>query len=342
MLKLLASLFLSIFIVACENDHEPPFTTTSINNTNAVAISKLGFQQFLALHSNEILARNTIVSSPVYASPCISGDYTADFNDANNNNSLDQGDSVAETFNNCVLNTGNIRASGTINSSVTEFKLGRYSLNSQHTSLVITTLGNAKSYVFNGPLSTKITATSTLSEVENSYRGYTVAFGQNSTTINAGMAFVNINVLNNSYSIRHSLVFSATGVSGILRTDTTSAVIGISIDNEILISGDPAFFAADEDAAIQSKKSALDVAENISSPVPAVIAQLKADIFALEKSRKAFRAFLGRLRIESVVDNQFVEMISEDGDDDLTTYQQNVRADRVTTSTLGNKWIDLL
>lgn len=317
MLKRLITIPLCIFLFACSESRDTAPTTTSIDNTNASSISKLGFLHFIALHSNEVLARNTITASPGYASPCTSGNYTVNFNDANNNNTLDKGDSVAESYANCVLNTGEIRVSGNINSAVTDLSTRQYSLEVQHNNLTINTLNNAKSATFNGPITTTITADLSLSNIENVYRDYTVEFDSISTTINSGTAAIEISSLNSSYSIKHSLVFSATGVTGLLRTDTTTEVIGISANNQPLLSGNPSLSAADEEAAI--------TANTISA-----------------NDRKAFRPFIGRLRIESIIDNQFVEMTSEDGDDDATTYQQNVRANRTTTSTLGHKWVDLL
>lgn len=346
MFRLCFTLCASSLLLACSNGGSSSSPSISIDSSNARSISALGFQQFLALHSNEVLARNTIIANPSYASPCTSGGYSANFTDADNSNSLSRGDTVEENFSNCVLNTGNIRVSGSSSSSVNSFDSSTYQLTIQHSNLVVTTLGNDKSYTFDGPLRTTITVQNTLLNVDNDYRGYTVSFGSNTTTINAGTAFVVIDSLNNSYSIQHSLVFSTEGVSGILRTDTTSEVVGISADNEILLAGNPSLSAEDEEVIIQDKRDELAVENAKNTPDPAEVTRLELEIFDLEKAREAFRPFAGRLIIESVSDGQFVEMISVEDDvfedNDPNTYQQNVRVDGQTLPTGGLKWTDLL
>lgn len=346
MLKLFFTLCTCSLLLACSGSGSSTPTSISIDNTNARSISALGFQQFLAIHSNAVVTRNTVIAQPAYASPCTSGGYSANFNDADNSNSLSQGDTLEENFSNCVFNTGNIRVSGRSSSSVDDFNAGIYQLRIQHSNLIVTTLGNGASYTLNGPLRTTVNARVTLLDIDNDYRGYTLSFANNTTTINAGTAFVTINDLDNSYSIQHSLVFSTEGIDGTLRTDTTSAVVGISANNAILLAGDPALSAADEEAAIQVKVDELAAENAMNTPDPALVTQLEIEIFNLENARQAFRPFAGRLIIRSVSDGQFVEMISVEDDEfednDPTTYQQNVRVDGQTFSTGGLRWVDLL
>lgn len=342
MLKLFIALSISSLLVACAENNESTPASISINNGNASRFSALGFQQFLALHSNSALVRNTISANPNYNSPCSSGGYAANFEDLDNTVSLTAGDRISETYTNCEFNTGNITVSGRSSSTVNSFSSGTYGLTTQHSSLVVTTLGNGKSYTFNGSIQAVVKNEFTLLNIENLYRNYTVGFAGESTTINSGSANITVNSADNGYAIQHSLIFSTSRTTGLLRTDTTTEVGGLSINNELLFAGDPTISAADEDTDIQSKKDELAAAQAENPQDPAAIAQLEADIFALENARKAFRPFEGRLRIESVIDGHFVEMTSLDSDDDATTYLQNVRANRATTATLGNKWADLL
>lgn len=333
----------SALLTACADKRNTTPTSTSINTENAQAFAKLGMQQFIALHNGELLTRNTVVNAPNYASPCSSGTYAANFIDVGSVGSLDTGDSITETYDMCTLNTGNVRVTGHINSKVTALSNRIYTLDIQHKNINLVNLSTGQIYQYSGDIQGSVDADLNFSSITSSYRNYTINFNAQTATINSGESIVKLQTNNNSYSIEHHLIFSTPAAIGLLRTDTTTQVTGQLVNNHPLFSGDPALITS-EDEAIQAKKDALAIEKSKASGLQdaALIIQLEADIKTLEQTRKSFRPFVGRLRIESTIDSQFVEMVSEDSDDDITTYQQNVRANRTTTSTLGHKWVDLL
>lgn len=311
-------------IVACSNDESSSNPSVSITPSNADTFSKLGFQQFIALHSNEMLVRNTILNQPLFATPCNSGAYSFTFTDTDNNSSFSVGDSVIENYSNCALNAGDIVVSGVSTSTVTERTIGlTFGMDVTHSNLNVSI--NGKTYTYNGLIKTRIKTDSVLTEMTNQYRDYSISFGSNSMAISSGRTEAAYNFNDRAYSINQAIVFTGNRFNGILRADTTTAVIGdITPTGKPLFSGDPLLDPIAEDNAIDQES---DTTQKQT----------------LKDARAAFRGFTGRLRIESVTDNQFVDIDSDDNDDDVTTYVRNVRANSRNQPPInGLKWVDLL
>lgn len=210
-------------ISACANDESNSEPATALNNSNADKLSKMAYQQFIALHSHDLLVRNTAVSQPAFASPCTNnGGYG--FTKTGASNSFNEGDTVTETYSNCTYSLGNITVSGTVISKLTEKTTSKLNMNVQHRNLSVTSDGQL--YRFNGSFSTSLGTNSTSTQMINEYRGYTLIFRGRSTNITAGRSTVNLNIVAKTYDIDQSIVFSGSDFSSRLRADTSGGANG--------------------------------------------------------------------------------------------------------------------
>lgn len=226
-LTLIISSILSVS--ACsESTQNTPATKITISNANTYA--KLGYQQLIALHSQDLLTRNTAVNQPIFTNPCSNnGGYSFTKTDINNNTAFDTGDSVTETYSNCAYNLGDMSVSGSVTSTVTKKSNAAIDMNVQHNNLSITVDG--QTYTYNGTFKTSLDTDNILTQMTNEYTGYTVNFRGHSTRISAGRSIATLHILQDTYTISQTFVFTGSSFEGIFRSDTAGGIQGTTTTN---------------------------------------------------------------------------------------------------------------